>query len=53
MGARRLKLRAVLETASANCEMYAVQTRDALIEYLGRYKTVHKIVAAKELAAAA
>jgi hypothetical protein len=48
-----MKLRAVLETASANCKMHAVQTRDSLIDYFRHHKTVHKIVAAKELAAAA
>jgi 2',3'-cyclic-nucleotide 2'-phosphodiesterase/3'-nucleotidase len=48
-----MKLRALLETPSANCVMHPVQTRDALIDYFRRHKIVHKIVAAKELGAAA
>jgi len=45
-----MKLRALLETPSANCVMHPVQTRDALIDYFRRHKTVDKIAAARELA---
>jgi 5'-nucleotidase / UDP-sugar diphosphatase len=48
-----MKLRALLETPSANCVMHPVQTRDALIDYFRRHKIVHKIAAAGELGAAA
>ena len=52
-GHRFIKLRALLETPSANCVMHYVQTRDALIDYFRRHKIVHKIAAAGELAVAA
>jgi len=48
-----MKLRALLETPSSNCVMHPVQTRDALIDYFRRHKTVHKIAARGKLAAAA
>jgi DNA phosphorothioation-dependent restriction protein DptG len=48
-----MKLRALLETQSANCAMHPVQTRDALIDYFRRHKIVHKIATAGELAAVA
>src|SRR5438093_13771111 len=48
-----MKLRALLETPSANCILHPVQTRDALIDYFRRHKIVHKVVAAGEFAAAA
>jgi 2',3'-cyclic-nucleotide 2'-phosphodiesterase/3'-nucleotidase len=48
-----MKLRALLETTSANCVLHPVQTRDALIDYFRRHKTVHKIAATRELASAA
>ena len=48
-----MKLRALLETAAANCTLHQVQTRDAVIDYFQRHKTVDKIVAAGELAVAA
>ena len=48
-----MKLRALLETPSANCVLHPVQTRDALIDYFRRHKTVHKIAGAGELAVAA
>jgi 2',3'-cyclic-nucleotide 2'-phosphodiesterase (5'-nucleotidase family) len=48
-----MKLRALLETPSANCIMHPVQTRDALIEYFQRHKIVHKIAVVGDLAAAA
>jgi 2',3'-cyclic-nucleotide 2'-phosphodiesterase/3'-nucleotidase len=48
-----MKLRSLLETPSANCVMHAVQTRDALIDYFRRHKIVLKIVAVRELGAAA
>jgi 2',3'-cyclic-nucleotide 2'-phosphodiesterase (5'-nucleotidase family) len=42
-----MKLRALLETPSANCIMHPVQTRDALIDYFRRHKIVHKIAEAR------
>src|SRR5213596_925690 len=48
-----MKLRALLETAAANCTMHPVQTRDALIDYFQRHKVVHKNGAVGEWAAAA
>jgi len=48
-----MKLRALLETPAANCTLHQVQTRDALIDYFRRHKTVHKIAAAEGLAVAA
>lgn len=48
-----MKLRALLETPSANCVMHPVQTRDALIDYFLRHKTVHKTAGAGGLAAVA
>ena len=48
-----MKLRALLETPSAKFVMHPVQTRDALIGYFRRYKIVHKIATAGELAAVA
>jgi 2',3'-cyclic-nucleotide 2'-phosphodiesterase/3'-nucleotidase len=48
-----MRLRALLETPSANCVMHPVQTRDALIDYFRRHKIVHKIAAAGGLAAVA
>jgi 2',3'-cyclic-nucleotide 2'-phosphodiesterase (5'-nucleotidase family) len=48
-----MKLRALLETPSANWAIHPVQTRDALIDYFRRHKVVHRIAAAGELAAAA
>src|SRR6266542_2526594 len=41
-----MKLRALLETPSANSVMHPVQTRDALIDYFQRHKIVHKIAEA-------
>src|SRR5207302_8298706 len=48
-----MKLRALLETPSANCIMHPVQTRDALIDYFWHHNIVHKITAANHLAVAA
>src|SRR5437660_835104 len=48
-----MKLRALLETPSANCIMHPVQTRDALIDYFRHHNIVHKITAANHLAVAA
>jgi len=48
-----MKLRALLETAAANCTLHQVQTRDAMIDYFQHHKIVHKIVAAREWAVAA
>jgi hypothetical protein len=42
-GHRFMKLRALLETPSANCIMHPVQTRDALIDYFQGRKAVRKI----------
>src|SRR5438874_6972293 len=52
-GHRFMKLRALLETPSANCVMHDVQTRDALIDYFRRHKVVRKIAASDRLAAVA
>jgi 5'-nucleotidase / UDP-sugar diphosphatase len=38
-----MKLRAFLERPEANCILHPVQTRDALIGYFQRHKTVHRI----------
>jgi 2',3'-cyclic-nucleotide 2'-phosphodiesterase/3'-nucleotidase len=38
-----MKLRAFLEKPEANCVLYPVQTRDALIDYFRRHKVVLKI----------
>ena len=48
-----MKLRGLLERSSANSVMHPVQTRDALIHYFRRHKTVHKTTTAGELAAVA
>ena len=40
-----MKLRALLESPSANRVMHPVQTRDALIDYFRRHKVVHRIAA--------
>jgi 2',3'-cyclic-nucleotide 2'-phosphodiesterase/3'-nucleotidase len=48
-----MRLRALLDTPSANCVLHPVQTRDAVIDYFRRHKTVRKIVAARELPEAA
>jgi len=48
-----MKLRTLLETPSANCTLHQVQTRDALIDYFRRHRTVHKIAAERKLAVAA
>jgi len=48
-----MKLRALLETPSAKFVMHPVQTRDALIDYFRRRKTVHKIAEATNWQAAA
>jgi len=52
-GHRFMKLRTLLETPSANCTLYQVQTRDALIDYFRRHRIVHKIAAERTLAVAA
>jgi 2',3'-cyclic-nucleotide 2'-phosphodiesterase/3'-nucleotidase len=52
-GHRFMKLRALLETPSANCVFHDVQTRDALIAYFLRHKVVHKMPATARLPAAA
>jgi len=52
-GHRFMKLRALLETPTANCVMHQVQTRDTLIDYFQRHKVVRKIAAAAELPVAA
>jgi 2',3'-cyclic-nucleotide 2'-phosphodiesterase (5'-nucleotidase family) len=48
-----MKLRASLETPSANCVMHPVQTRDALIDYFRRHKVVRKIAETHEWPVAA
>ena len=40
-----MKLRALLERPEANCVLHPVQTRDALIDYFQRHKTVHRVAA--------
>src|SRR6266487_43884 len=52
-GHRFMRLRAMLETPSANCILHQVQTRDALIDYFQRHKVVRKIAAAARLGRAA
>lgn len=52
-GRRFMKLRGLLETPATNCVLRPVQTRDALIDYFRRHKVVRKIVAPRELPAAA
>jgi 2',3'-cyclic-nucleotide 2'-phosphodiesterase/3'-nucleotidase len=47
-GHRFMKLRALLETAAANCILFPTQTRDALIDYFRRHKVVHRIAAARD-----
>jgi hypothetical protein len=48
-----MKLRALLENPAANCQFHPVQTRDALIDYFRRHKTVRRIDPAHPLAIAA
>jgi 5'-nucleotidase / UDP-sugar diphosphatase len=48
-----MKLRTFLERPEANCVLYPVQTRDALISYFQRHNTVHRITAINPLAIAA
>jgi 2',3'-cyclic-nucleotide 2'-phosphodiesterase (5'-nucleotidase family) len=48
-----IKLRAFLERPAANCVLQPVQTRDALIAYFQRHKTVHRIAAVNRLPIAA
>jgi 2',3'-cyclic-nucleotide 2'-phosphodiesterase/3'-nucleotidase len=48
-----MKLRALLETPSANRVIHPLQTRDALIGYFRRHKVVHKIATAEQLASVA
>jgi 5'-nucleotidase / UDP-sugar diphosphatase len=48
-----MKLRAFLEKPEANCILHPVQTRDALIGYFQRHKTVHRIAAVEPLKIAA
>jgi len=52
-GHRFMKLRALLETPAANCQLHSVQTRDALIDYFRRHQVVHKVAVANSLAIAA
>jgi 2',3'-cyclic-nucleotide 2'-phosphodiesterase (5'-nucleotidase family) len=52
-GHRFMKLRALLETAAANCTMHPMQTRDALIDYFRRRKVVHRIAAVRDWPVAA
>jgi 2',3'-cyclic-nucleotide 2'-phosphodiesterase (5'-nucleotidase family) len=48
-----MKLRAFLERPEANCVLHPVQTRDALIGYFQRHKTVHRLAATNPPAIAA
>ena len=48
-----MKLRALLDRPEVNRVLHPLQTRDALIEYLQRYKTVHRIGAGIPVAIAA
>lgn len=48
-----MKLRALLETLSANCVMHPVQTRDALVDYFRRHKVMHRIAETRPLDVAA
>ncbi len=41
-GHRFMKLRALLENKAVGCRLHDIQTRDALIEYFRRHKTVSK-----------
>src|SRR5216110_2449946 len=47
-----MKLRALLETPSANSTLHPIQTRDALIDYFQRHKIVHRIAATIPVAVA-
>ena len=42
-GHRFMKLRALLESPSASCDLHSVLTRDAVIDYFRRHGVVHKI----------
>ena len=42
-GRRFMKLRALLESPAANCQLHPVQTRDCVIDYFRRHKIVHRI----------
>src|SRR5439155_19887978 len=48
-----MKLRALLETPAVNSTLHPVQTRDALIDYFHRHKSVHPITATIPVAIAA
>jgi 5'-nucleotidase / UDP-sugar diphosphatase len=48
-----MKLRAFLERPEANCILHPVQTRDALIGYFQRHKTVYRVAAINPVAIAA
>ena len=52
-GHRFMKLRALLETPAANCQLHSVQTRDALIDYFRRHQVVQRVAVANSLAIAA
>ncbi len=48
-----MRLRALLDRPEANYVLHPVQTRDALIDYFRRHKTVHRITEARVWAIAA
>jgi 5'-nucleotidase / UDP-sugar diphosphatase len=48
-----MRLRALLDRPEANYVLHPVQTRDALIDYFRRHKTVHRITEARAWAIAA
>jgi 5'-nucleotidase / UDP-sugar diphosphatase len=46
-GHRFMKLRTILERPESNCTFQPVQTRDALIDYFRRHRTVRKVACAE------
>jgi len=52
-GHRFMRLRALLERAESNCVLHPVQTRDAVIDYFRRHKSVQRIAAITALEMAA
>lgn len=46
-GHRFMRLRKLLENAATHCQPHDLQTRDAVIEYFQRHKTVHHLPAEK------
>ena len=48
-----MRLRALFDRPEANYVLHSVETRDALIDYFRRHKTVHRITEARAWAIAA